>query len=194
MNKVVSLDAFRVRTGTNEGTAASATLYSDVPLRAAWVDKSKESMHGVSSGSIDAPKLYEKHAGQTGRFFEISSNLVALLDQCISQMNDKDLFSADDSLMRCIPLFEEMFLMDELGDSVSLVAMKSLQACKSTVIIDSPDLPFAIKKSILNVRKSPFMKFEEACKLADEISKSANFKLKLPGYDDISSTLLSSGA
>jgi hypothetical protein len=124
-----------------------------------------------------------------GRLLNLVEEALRRLERCQELLDKQELFSADDELMACKRLFSEMLMFRGINDSLGLVSWKVFQAAQMTAITDAPTLPEALHRVLTRVWASPFMKFEEACLLAEEIEGAASIGLP-PGYREVSEELL----
>jgi hypothetical protein len=103
-----------------------------------------------------------------------------------------DPIAADDSFIACKPIFTELLMFRDLSDAVGLISLKCLQVAASVkAIVDAPELPAVLERALTRVRATPFMNFEEACMLADEIEGVVHLE-PLPGLSETSNELVES--
>lgn len=183
--RIKSRNALEPMTATTEETrrfnvnATTETLYAAA---------------AVGGGYIAASKLYGGEGiGNIDRFFDIALEVVGRLEECDSGIKDREYFSADNAFMLCRPLFEEMFSFNDISDAVSLISLKALLACSCLAINEAPTLPSVLGRIITRLRHAPFMTFEEASELVDEIETAGGKHLPLPGYNAIVDELLEKG-
>ena len=126
-----------------------------------------------------------------GRFVGLVHEALERLSAC-QMLLPNDAIAADDSFLACKPIFSEMLMFRDLSDPVGLIALKCFQVAASIkAIVDAPDLPVVLERALTRVRSAPFMKFEEACNLSDEIESAAHL-VPLPGLIESSNELVES--
>ncbi|MGH6713243.1 MAG: hypothetical protein ACREEK_30335, partial [Bradyrhizobium sp.] len=74
--------------------------------------------------------------------------------------------------------------------SIGVVVWASYQACQITAITDAPMLPEVLHRVLTRLWSSPFMRFEDACILTDEIESAAESVVSPSGYNEVSQELL----
>jgi hypothetical protein len=105
-------------------------------------------------------------------------------------MVSEDFLAADDQFIACKPIFLEMLMFRDLRDTVGLIALKCFQLAGSVkAVTDTPALPSVLERALSRVRMAPFMKFEEACALSDELERVVTLGA-VPGFAEISRALV----
>ena len=126
---------------------------------------------------------------ELSRFVTLTDVALDKLSMC-QQLLASDPLGADDQFIGCKPVFIEMLMFRDLSDAVGLIALKCMQVAASVkAIVDAPELPPALVRVLARVRAAPFMRFEEACLLADEIEGKAALK-PVPGFSELSNELI----
>jgi hypothetical protein len=126
-----------------------------------------------------------------GRFVGLVQEALERLSLCQTLL-PTDAIAADDSFLACKPIFGELLMFRDLSDPVGLIALKCFQVAASIkAIVDAPDLPVVLERALTRVRAAPFMRFEEACYMADEIESVARL-VPLPGLIESTNELVES--
>lgn len=144
-----------------------------------------------SGGSLSAAVLSRLDIdSELGRFLGLVQSVTERLVLCQDLMKLGDTIGADDEFIACKPLLTEMLMYRGLSDAVGLIVLKCLQIATSVkAIVDAPAMPPVLQRTLARVRMAPFMKFEEACTLVEEIEK-ATLLQPLPGLSEFSSALV----
>ena len=166
---------------------ATATVVSSAYRDGGWTRADP-----VASGLLTASVLQRLDPdAELSRFLDVSSRALAGMEACLELLKARDFLGADDQLMATKAMLAELMMFREISDSVGLIALKCLQvASKVKAITDAPDVPEALRQALHRAWASPFMKFDEACDLADKIEDAAA-SLHLPGYVELTNELVS---
>jgi hypothetical protein len=127
---------------------------------------------------------------QLSKFFELAANATSHINECIDLLEQQDNLAADDQFMAGKQIFAELLMFRDISDSVGLVLLRCFQAASQVrAVTDVPTLPRTILRVLNRISTAPFMNFEEACSLADEIEHAAG-RLSMPGYNELSEQLI----
>lgn len=185
MADVIELGKYAGVARTSFGTSA-ASLNS--PEAGSWSASSGEDR---SQGFLSAAAVRKfDDESPIGRLLEIIEVALKRLETCMQYLGQKEMFSGDDELMACKRLLSEMLMFRDVNDSVGLVVWTAFQASQVTAITDAPLLPEVLHRVLTRLWASPFMKFEDACLLVEEI-EAAGPVAPTSGYVEISDELLS---
>jgi hypothetical protein len=167
----------------NTGFAAASTDQTS------WYRPASEFTTG--GGSLSAAVLKKLNVdSELGRFLGLVQNAIERLSLCQQLIVSGDVLGADGQFIACKPLFVEMLMFRDLSDAVGLVVLKCLQIATSVkAIVDALELPSVLERTLTRVRMAPFMRFEEACALADEIEEKATLEA-VPGFIELSNALV----
>jgi hypothetical protein len=148
-------------------------------------------LNSASDGYLSASVLRKlDHDSELGRFVGLIDLVLERCLECQHLMKSGDLLGADDQFIGCKPILTEMFMFRDLSDAVGLIVLKCLQVAASVaVIVDAPELPKVLERALTRVRAAPFMSFQQACSLSDDIEASASLS-PLPGFFEVSNALV----
>jgi hypothetical protein len=169
------------RTGPTQ-TREKATLSPSV---------SKGFSSSSSSGHLSAQILRQIDPDtDLAKFFDLAAQAAAHLEDCVGLMALGDNLVADDKFMASKQIFAELLMYRDISDAVGLIALKCFQAATQTnAITELPNLPIIMVRALHRVWAAPYMNYEDACSLAEEIEKETG-KLVVPSYNEIASELI----
>jgi hypothetical protein len=184
MADVIELGKFAGMARTSSGT----TPMNVEPLqdgrwsRSSDLDGSRQFLSAAAVRKLD-------DESPIGRVLELIELTLQRLETCLQYLGQKELFSGDDELMACKRLFSEMLMFRGVNDSIGLIAWTAYKASQVTAITDAPMVPEVLHRVLTRLWASPFMRFEDACLLAEEI-ESAVSVAPAAGYIEVSEELL----
>jgi hypothetical protein len=185
VSEVIDLASYAHRRQTSANTSSA----SAPPEDASWYRPVEPS--ASSSGPFLSAGILRKLDvdSELSRFVGLTDEALDRLTAC-QQLLASDPLGADDQFIGCKPVFVEMLMFRDLSDSVGLIALKCTQVAASVkAVVDAPELPSALERVLTRVRAAPFMSFEEACALADEIEGKAALT-PVPGFVELSNELI----
>lgn len=169
--------------------AETMTVGASAPTDPMWTSDTGSGA-GAGAGLLNASVLRKlDNTSSLARLLSLAEEAMARLERCVFLLNSGDHLGADDQLMGCKRLFSEMLMFRNTSDAAGLLAVKFFQSSSIHAVTDAPALPSALLRALHRIWASPFMKFEEACDLADEIEEAAELSA-LPGYAEITTELL----
>jgi len=124
-----------------------------------------------------------------GKMLELVERILKRLEICMEHLNQQEMFSSDDELMACKRLLSELLMFREVNDSVGLIAWTAYQASQVEAITDAPALPEVLHRVLTRLWSSPFMRFDEACLLVEEIEGAVPVA-PASGFIEVSEELL----
>lgn len=134
--------------------------------------------------------LIDSGGGRLNDFVSLSDNIRKRLEACIELIDGDDLFAADNELMLASRECQRLFLFRDISESVGLVSLKIIQAAAAIgVTTRSPKIIKIIVKSLNAIASSPYMTFDQASLLADDIEGAAG-QLRFAGYGDLIGALI----
>jgi hypothetical protein len=149
-------------------------------------------VHGGSSSGVLSAQVLRKLDPDTdlARFFDFSAQAIEYLRECDELLTQRDNLAADDKFMASKIVFAELLMFRDISDAVGLIALKLFQvATQIHAVTDTPELPRTMLRALHRIWAAPFMKFDAACVLADEIEEAAG-DLILPGYAEVTAELI----
>jgi hypothetical protein len=185
MADVIELGKFAGMARTSSGTAPMNVQPSQDSRWSRSSDLDGSSQEFLSAAAVR--KLDDE--SPIGRVLELIELTLQRLETCMQYLGQKEMFSGDDELMACKRLFSEMLMFRDVNDTIGLIAWTAYQASQVTAITDAPMLPEVLHRVLTRLWASPFMRFEEACLLAEEI-ESAVLIAPAAGYIEVSEELL----
>jgi hypothetical protein len=81
-------------------------------------------------------------------------------------------------------------MLRDVSEAVGLISLRCLHAVSTNVIKDTPDIASVMKRALTRLRATPFMEFDTAIEIADEIDIAASNGATLPGYNELVRCLL----
>lgn len=164
------------------------TVGAAAPLDPMW---SSDAASGeVVGGLLNASVLRKlDNSSSLAQLLSLAEDAMARLGKCLVLLEAGDRLGADDQLMGCKRVFSEMLMFRNINDAVGLLVLKFFQGSNVGAITDAPELPSVLLRGLHRMWASPFMKFEEASDLADEIEAAAVITA-LPGYSQVTAELL----
>jgi hypothetical protein len=183
MSEVIDLANYAKRRQTSTNTSPASAAAEN----ASWYRPVEE----FSSGPFLSAGVLRKLdvESELSRFVGLANEALDRLSVC-QRLLASDPLGADDQFIGCKPIFIEMLMFRDLSDAVGLIALKSMQVAASVkAVVDAPELPSVLERVLTRVRAAPFMSFEEACVLADEIEGKAALK-PVPGFVELSNELI----
>jgi hypothetical protein len=81
-------------------------------------------------------------------------------------------------------------MLRDISEAVGLVGLHCVQAIDVVAISETPNIASALKSAVSRLRAAPFMKFESAMELVDELEQATSARLILPGYNELVNCLL----
>lgn len=189
---VINLSDYFETRQTATAPAAAVQTYGTAPeeVSARW-RRNEDSSERTSI--LDA-KVLERvdPEADLSQFIRLARDGADVLQECIDLLRNEDTLGADERLLAAKKIFAEMLMFRALNDSAGLLSLRCFQASSMlAVVTDAPELVRAMHKAVRRVRAAPFLKFEEACVLADEIERAAPGLLTTAGYAELSNELIS---
>jgi hypothetical protein len=127
---------------------------------------------------------------ELGRFVGLIDDALERLSECQQLLTSSDILGADDQFIACKPILIEMFMFRDLSDAVGLIVLKCFQVAASVrAIVDARELPGVLERVLTRIRAAPFMTFQQACVLADEIEAKSALS-PVPGFVEVSNALV----
>lgn len=185
MSEVIDLAHFAQQRESSANTKFAVASSAD---ESAWY----RSAESFGEGSLLSAGVLRKLNvdSELGRFVGLAQDVLERLSDCKMLWLAGDALGADDQFIACKPILTEMFMFRHLSDSVGLIVLKCFQVAASVrAIVDAPELPSVLERALTRVRSAPFMPFDEACALADEIESSAVLS-DVPGFPEVSNELI----
>jgi len=162
---------------------------ADLEHAGIWVqDRARQRAVG---DQIPAGSLYgDDDETELGRFFELTNRAIALIEEACRHLEEGENFAADDSLMAFKIATSEMFVLREVSDSAGLLALKCFQAASAIEAVNlNPNLLQVLRSVLRQLWAAPFMPFERAAILSQEVEDASNMPA-LPGYNDLAAALI----
>jgi hypothetical protein len=170
-------------------SGSAAEPYTERAL-SATVEAGSLAVGGSHARTLTAPDLYGTDLDtELSRLFSLSQEAINLLDTCVSDLAAGDNFGADDALMDCRRILAEMYVLRDISDAVGLLSLKCLQAASQLAVTNAPRVPGVLIRVLSRLRTQPFMSFENASNLVDEIEAAVDVP-PTPGYNDLASMLV----
>lgn len=183
MADVVELGKFAAARSSSGTTSVDVKPSQD----GSWFRSSEERS---SAGFLSAAALRklddESPVGKMLGLIELTLNR---LETCMQHLHQKEMFSGDDEFMATKKLLSELLMFRDVNDSVGLIAWTAYQACQIEAITDAPILPEVLHRVLTRLWSSPFMRFEEACLLVEEVEEAVSVA-PVAGHVQISEELL----
>lgn len=190
---VVSLDERRLQAQPKQQdfTPKSQSSLELTVMKWVPVDYDQLVRQGSTGQFVTAERLYGfGEFDQMSRFFKVSGDLISALSECDNHIQQGAFLAADDVLMNCRPVIQEMFMLRDISEAVGLVSLRCLHAANVDAITNTPDIASTMMRAITRLRAAPFMKFDIAIELADDIDTAAGTQEVLPGYNELVQLLL----
>ena len=189
VDNVVSLDSYRAHIKGGDITGESIVSFRSPVMK--WVTSNSNRVVDGSGKVVSAERLYDTgDPDQMGRFFKIMTELILKLTECEEYLHQDDYFAADDTLMNCRSNVQQLFMLRDISEAVGLVGLHCVQAIDVVAISETPNIASALKSAVSRLRAAPFMKFESAMELVDELEQATSARLILPGYNELVNCLL----
>lgn len=147
----------------------------------------------VETGArLNAAALYKPNPdSELASYLRVAERAIAEIQSTQAFVRSGSLLSADDSFMGLKRTLAELLMFRTVSDSVGLVAMRCYQAALQVkVISDAGELPDTLARALHRVWGAPYLDFDEACSLADEIEAVATQIKVAPGYVEVCEELI----
>jgi hypothetical protein len=127
------------------------------------------------------------------RFLTLAAAAIAEMEAVEQRLAVRDFIGADDKFLASKKTLTELLMYRDISDALGLVVMKCFHAAVNVqAITDAAMLPTLIKRSLQRVWSAPFMKFEAANEIVDQIEALGAHVL--PGYKELTAELLGDAA
>jgi hypothetical protein len=185
-SNIIDISKFHWRREANTSNVTAIAFFGRVTTE--WSVRTEH----VPSGALNASVIQRLNPeAELSRFLDVCSKVLTILEKCSELLEVRDALGADDRLMASKPLLTELVMFRDISDSVGLLVLKCFQAVSQVkAISDVPRLPEVLRRALNRLWAAPFMEFDEACDLADEIDAAAN-PISFPGYVELTNELVS---
>jgi hypothetical protein len=127
------------------------------------------------------------------RFLGLAVAGIAQMERVEERLAANDFIGADDEFLASKKTLTELLMYRDISDALGLIVLKCFQAAASVhAITGAKSMPAVIKRALQRIWSAPFMKFETACEIADQIDTLGPFVL--PGYTELAAELLGDAA
>ncbi len=145
-----------------------------------------------ASGRASAASLYDEADVDLSRFFQVSAEAIAALEECAALLAREENFAADDQLMHFKKATQELYLLRDISDAAGLISLKMLQASNSVKAVTlRPQIVGVCLSALRRLWNEPFMDFNDAIPIADQLEDVMKLP-PVPGLLELIAPLLQS--